>query len=290
MKDYIIVTVAVMLLAVNFVIQKQYQRKAGTAIFTSLFFNAFTGFFSAIIIFIINGFRLSVSPFSVLMATLSSSASLLYTMLGFRILKKGNMSLYTLFLMTGGMIVPYIWGILFLEEAATPLRIVGLLIITAAVFLSNKITEKSDKSQLLLCAGVFLLNGIVSVVSKMHQIDTVHNPVGATDFVVLSGIVKFVLCSTSLLIMKTGKIIQAPQLQYKSLLPLIALGSAMSGISYVLQLISAGNLPASVLYPLITGGSIIFTAIAGRLVFAEKPSTRQLAAIIICFIGTCMFL
>ena len=59
---------------------------------------------------------------------------------------------------------------------------------------------------------------------------------------------------------------------------------------YFLQLIGAANLPASVLYPMVTGGSIIFSAIAGVIIFKEQLSRRQIISITLCFIGTLLFL
>ena len=77
---------------------------------------------------------------------------------------------------------------------------------------------------------------------------------------------------------------------FPRLLPIL-LGSAVaSGASYLLQLIGAKTLPATVLYPIITGGSVIFTALAGFVAFHERPSKKQLAGIALCFVGTCLFL
>ena len=45
------------------------------------------------------------------------------------------MSLYTLFLMSGGMTVPYVWGVAFLNEDLTLFGILGLLLITGDVYI-----------------------------------------------------------------------------------------------------------------------------------------------------------
>lgn len=66
--------------------------------------------------------------------------------------------------------------------------------------------------------------------------------------------------------------------------------TAFDGLSYMLQLIGAESLPASVLYPFITGGSIILTSFAGVAVFKEKLTIRQWLAVAVCFVGTLLFL
>ena len=61
-------------------------------------------------------------------------------------------------------------------------------------------------------------------------------------------------------------------------------------ISYMLQLIGAEFLPASVLYPFITGGSIILASFAGVAFLKEKLTIRQWMAVTACFVGTLLFL
>lgn len=51
---------------------------------------------------------------------------------------------------------------------------------------------------------------------------------------------------------------------------LIVLSTLLSGMSYILQLNGSKNLPATVLYPLITGGTLVFSTVAGIIFFKEK--------------------
>lgn len=86
------------------------------------------------------------------------------------------------FLLTGGMTVPFLWGVVFLGEAISALRVAGLLIIAAAIFLSGAGGAKANGRLLGLCLAVFVLNGFVSVVAKEHQISA--QAVGSGDFAV----------------------------------------------------------------------------------------------------------
>ena len=52
------------------------------------------------------------------------------------------------------------------------------------------------------------------------------------------------------------------------------LSAAIGGMSYIIQLYGAKSLPATVLYPFITGGRIVFSALTGAAVFKEKLSGR----------------
>lgn len=291
MKDYILVLLADVLLAATLLFQKKYQKSAGVSINAGLAYNVVTGVFSAAIFLGINKFSPAASLFSLLMAALFASLLVIYILIGFRIMKKGSMSLYTLFLMTGGMTLPYIWGLFFLNEELTLIRTIGLVVIVLAIALSNTGAEKPDKKQMLMCIVVFILNGGVSVVAKMHQVSPLNNGVSSLDFVFWVNIFKAILCFVVLLCVKDkGKNDECENFGIKQLLPVLFAAAAADGISFMLQLNGAVNLPATVLYPIITGGSIVMTSLAGVLVYKEKLSKRQWASVIICLAGTCLFL
>lgn len=129
-----------------------------------------------------------------------------------------------------------------------------------------------------------MLNGFVSVVSKEHQINP--HAVSATDFVILTNLIKAVVCTAILPFVKGEK---STGFSPKLLLYIIP-GAVLSGVSYMFQLIGAVNLPATVLYPIMTGGTIIFSTISGIVIFKEKVGKRTALGIALCFIGTCMFL
>jgi multidrug transporter EmrE-like cation transporter len=58
----------------------------------------------------------------------------------------------------------------------------------------------------------------------------------------------------------------------------------------LLQLFGAASLPATVLYPFVTGGSIVLSSLAGIIFFKDKLSKNVIASIILCFLGTILFL
>lgn len=288
--QYIMLTLAAALLAVNFALNKVYQKSEGTSPKAGFAFNALLGLCTAVIFFVTNGFKADFSLYSSVMAILMNAFIVAYTILGFKLLRSGSMALYTLFLMTGGMTVPYIWGVLFLDEPFTLLRTAALLLILAGVILPNFSGGKVDAKQILMCIAVFFLNGFVSVVSKLHQIETTFPIVDTTEFVILSGILKFFFAGILYVITKNNREEKTEKLSRPMVFLIIALTALVSGVSSVLQLQGAVSLPATVLYPFITGGSIVFSALTGVIVFKEKISKKLVLSVILCFIGTVMFL
>ena len=291
---YLMLIAAVIMLAGNFAFTKLYQKTEGESVESGLKFNIILGIFTFVIFFVINGFKIEANTYAVVMASLQAILVAAYSMVGFKIMSFGDMAYYTLFLMTGGMTIPYVWGLMFLDEEFSILRTVGLLVIILSMVITNLDKNKPTFKQILLCIVVFVLNGFTSVVSKEHQISTLA--VSSSAFVLLTGVAKAVISVPIYIAVKCKKknVIKTESGKPKtSLLKTagIVFGAALiSGVSYLLQLIGARELPATVVYPIITGGCIIFTAIAGWLFFKEKPTRPLIIGIVMCFIGTCMFL
>lgn len=288
--QYIMLTLAALLLAVNFSLTKVYQSIEGTAPKAGVGFTSLLGLFTAVVFYALNGFEINITVYSFIMAALSNLLVVGYTLLGFRLLKHGSMALYTLFLMSGGMTVPYIWGLIFLDESISIARMGGLVLILASVFLSNFADEKINYKQILMCVAVFFINGFVSVVSKLHQIEAFFSRVNTMEFVILGGVFNFIFSGILFLIMKNdeGKK-KISKIRYKSLLVILS-SAIVSGFSYMLQLTGAESLPATVLYPFVTGGTIVFSTIVGKLLFKEKLSKKLVLSVVLCFLGTIMFL
>ena len=290
MNLYFLIVLADVFLVSVFCLQKKYQKLAGTKVDAVLTYNGLIGVFSAIIFFCINKFCFELTPFSFLMGVFFCIAAVAYTCIGFKIIEKGNVSLYTLFLMSGGMVVPFVYGVFFLNEQMSFLRLFGLVLIVLAIGISNFKVNEIDFTQLFLCFAVFLLNGIVSVVSKSHQACTMYEIVSPKGFVVLTSVLKAVMSFAALYVYKvTGKI-ETTKISLKPVIFIVVLSAACNGISYLFQLIGASSLPATVLYPLITGGTIIITFLAELVIFREKLSLLQWISALVCFAGTFMFL
>lgn len=294
MKYYLMTALAVMLLAGDFAVNKLYQKKYGTDIEAGLKFNALLGLFTAAIFFAVNGFKSSFSEYSMLMASIVSLSIMIYNILGFRVLKSCSMAFYTLFLMCGGMTMPYIWGILFLNEKLSLLHISGLVLIIISIIITANDRKIPSRNILILCVTIFILNGISSIAGKMHQIEKTYECVSETEFVAATGIAKLIIAAFAYTVLKIKnkneqcKDEKSGGFAFGALL--ITLSALLSGLSYIMQLNGAKNLPATVLYPMITGGTIIFSSFAGIIFFGEKISKRLVLSIAICFAGTCMFL
>lgn len=282
-------TLAALLLSADFAVNKIYQRLRGTSPKASLFFNSILGLATAAVFFAANKFRISFSPYSSIMAILMSVFVMSYNIIGFRLLKEGQMALYVLFLMTGGMILPCIWGLVFWNESFSCIKATGLIVIAGGVLLSNFSREKANPKQIIMCIFVFTLNGFTSIVSKMHQIEINYARVDTIDFVILAGIAKFIIGGLLFLIWDVQEHESCDKNNFIKSLIVIISSAVIGGLSYFLQLYGAQSLPATILYPFITGGSIVFSALADAAIFKEKLSCKLIAGVLMCFAGTILF-
>lgn len=138
--------------------------------------------------------------------------------------------------------------------------------------------------------SVFIINGCVSIISKLHQSQTVFNTVNTSEFIVFGGIFKFLLAGILFLIFKRKEKFKFSDINLKKASVIIVFSAFISGISSLLQLLSAIKLPANVLYPFVTGGTIIFSSLFDIFLFKEKLSYKLILGIIFCFAGSLMFL
>lgn len=317
---YVLALVAALMISSITLLQKQYQKNFGETLAAGFKFNAAMGAVAAVIFFFVCGMRVSFSFFSLLMAVTTALAVMLYTVLGFKLMQKGQVAVYSIFLMSGGMTVPYIFGLAFLGEAKNfkPLSLVGLILILIGCVLSSG-SVKAEKKYIPLCIGVFFLNGITSVASKVHQVagkteNAELSPlcgllsdigtVTSEEFVLFCGLAKLMIGLLALLVIvllsKRGKDATSAKQELtpkltkgKAALLFLVLSfvaSVIDSIAYFILLVVAENVPATLQYPLITGGSIIFTALLAWAVIREKPGRNVIISLILCLVGCCMFI
>ena len=278
-------------IAGNFVFTKIWQQNKGNAVREGILFNTLTGFITGFIFYAVSGFKLEYTPFSLLISALIMLCVGGYTLIGFRIMSMGNMTVYTVFLMLGGAVVPYIYGWVFLNEVINLPKILGLIFVVIAVTL-NAGEEKSQKPSskfFLLCIAVFLINGATSVLSKVHQIESVCPKVSDMSFVVLSNLVRGMMFLIMMPFCHQETKQKAASGCDGRVYLAVFFSSLVNGISYFLQLGSVSRLPATIFFPLLTCVSIAMTAVFDRLVFKETLSRKTWISMGICAVSLILF-
>ncbi len=287
---YAMLAGAAMLYAIDFALGKLFQKTCGATPKASLFFNSLLGLMTAVIYFAINQFQFHFSWYSCLMAGLMGTVVIGYSLLGFQVLKTGTVSMYTLFLMSGGMTLPYLWGVLFLNEQMSVLRVIGFLAILAGVIVPNFSRENADAKRSIMYLAIFVLNGCGSIISQIHQSPSAFDAVNTAEYVIICGLFKFVFAGILFLAFRRREQTKWDGATLKKAAAIIPVSALIGGGAWMLQLLGTAHLPATVLYPMVTGGSIACSAILGCVIFREKLSRKLIVGIILCIAGTLMFL
>lgn len=300
--NYILLVLAAVCIAGMFSLKKYYQEKFADKVKSVWLYSAITAASSIVMFLILNGFKLRFESLSFVLAVILAVISTLNGLLGIIVVKYGEVSVYTVFMMLGGMLLPYAHGILFLQESPSICSIIGIVILVFAIILPviEKLKEKAKNAKLftLLCVTVFILNGCVSIFSKLSRIIDEALPV--YDFLIWHYIFVFlysILFVWTLHIWERRKnlesvssFIKAKTNKEKSFAVCVIIITALvSSVGYLFQLIGAESLPSTVLYPIVSGGSIVLTAIAGRCFFKEKISFLKIMSIVLTLVGTTLF-
>ncbi len=298
--------VAVVFLAVAFCVSKKYQLTLGTSPKAAAYYSFAHNLITFLIFWAWSGFATELPPFSVLMALGGTICVQLYTFIGFKLMSYGKYAVYITYLMTGGMMLPFLYGLIFLGEPIRPLRIVGLVCLTVTVVLLN-IDTKEEKAgalpcpralYILLCAAVFVLNGGISIFNKVHQVTEGFDRLSTVPYTALSALWAAVICGVWFVVEslrekreKTAEkgTAAVPAKALLAFTPWLVLVAVVNGASSFLQLTGAVHVDASILYPMITGGMIVLSALAGRFVFGERQTKKEIILTALCFASTLLF-
>ena len=274
--------------------------KTSDVVEKSFFFGMTLSSVAWIILFAAKGFTFEITFFSTVNAMIMAVGGTLTNIFGIMALSRGKMSIYSLFLMLGGMMLPFLAGVIFWEEQVSALRIIGLVFLVASLVFPvlEKTDDKSTKSAkifFLLCLGIFFANGMNSVIAKYHQSAPAH--VDTVSFMVLRETVNAPLNAFLFMFMrfknkKINKDIAEPENNVRFVAVNILILSIFAAIycgSHFCNLLAARIFDASLQFPVITGGTMILTAVAGFIFFREKPGKYSTVSIAAAFFATVLF-
>lgn len=279
---YGLIIASTVLFGLQFFFNRIYQRGEGDSLASAMLFSCLNAAVCAVEMFCIGGFRLEFSLFSMLVALGSAVNNLLYSYSAVKALGRADLSTFSIFAMLGGMALPFVGGIAFWEEKLTPVKLICVLLIGIALFIGSP-RGKSSKGALKYYVAVFIFNGMSGIISTLHQRGDAH--IASESFIVLSSCAAMIISSAILVGMKFvgGKSIalKAP----KSSIPSVCVYSLISGLGNLFLLIALNHVDASVQYPIVTGGTIIVSALIST-VSGERPSVRSMIAVAISFATT----
>lgn len=300
----------------QFMVTKAFEKNYGKTVRASLSFSLLYSLFAGVIFFIIklvsSGTVFNLNPFSLCMAFGLSLVNILSSAIGIKTLALGDIAVYSLFLMLGGMIVPFFAGIVFLKESVSVCNLIGVAIMIIALCLPvffGKKNKNAGESQTdgdtkkktsvffyVLCVFLFILNGLSSTLSKFNSVR--EGAALGAEFTFYTYGIQFVISLAAFaLTTASGKSdkTQNEEKQPGILFRPVAIGcgaafGAVNGTAFLMSSVAAEHVVAVAQYPLITGATILFSSLLAFLFYREKPTALQLVQIVISLAATILFM
>ena len=270
---YLLILAAVVMFGVNFFFNSRYQAFAGNTMLATMALSVISGPVSLAGLLIVNGLSLSVTPFTFLMATLAALNGLAFSYCAIRALGKINLSLFSVFSMIGGMLLPFLAGLFAFSEFD---RLVGKILCLAfiAVGMLMTVSKQKEKGAWIYYLGVFVFNGMSGVLSMIYT--NVDLPKGtAADYSILSALVRLAIALVWLTVLLARR--QKLKLGVRPVFDAAAAG-LMNALANWLLLISLSHVDGSMQYPLVTGGVMIVSTVIGFFT-AKKPTKKDVLAV-----------
>lgn len=265
---------ALLLLSVVFCVSAQhitkkiFTKKVENAGFT---FSAASVFF-ALIVFIIAGIgKFSFDP-AIIGYSIVFSVSYSAALIGmFFAISSGPLSLTSL-LVQYSLILPTFYGLFVLKESADIPLIIGLVLLGVSLILVNiesKEEKKITPKWLIFALLSFVGNGLCSVTQKAQQIK--FDGMYKNEFMIIALVISVIAPLVLAVIFERNQMGTAIK---KGFFPYAVCGIA-NGLTNLFVLILAEKMSASVMYPIISAGGIVLTALISIFVYKEKLSVQQ---------------
>lgn len=273
---YGILVISVILFGVQTLFNDRYEHYCGSSATAAYVFTLLSSLSGLFFLLIINRFSVEVTPFTLFAATLSALCGILFTFCSLKALSKISISLYSLYSMLGGMLLPFLSGLIFYREPMTLSKGLCVFLIIAALLLAAQ--KERSRSDSFYCWCVFLLNGLFGVFAKYFE-SAGYRKTDSADYSIWIALISAVISGVILLTKRKS----LPRLTFKSIACALGYGVFNRTANYLL-LIALTVLPASVQYPFITGGVMTVSAVISGIV-GQRPTKKEILAVCLSFVG-----
>lgn len=313
---YLFLALACTLFSVQFVFTKLFSRRAGTAPHVGLWNGCVLSLCMSLYLLPLNGFRPEVSPTALLIAVVFSLIAITMSLCNIPAMRLGNMAVVTTYMLIGGMVLPFAYGVLVLHEPCSLLKLIAIVVLIAAI-LPNLLQGKSPATAPrsagrtvlfhALCLVLFFFNGMTSILTTVHSLH--EDKISSGGFTLLCALCQLALTLLLLLGYTVFRKIRGERgavravfidvtretpAAARALLLLLGIGFCFAVCNGVANIFSQESLRAgmesSVQFPVISGSVIVLTAILGRVCFGEKIDRYSALSLVMSIVGSVLFM
>lgn len=266
--EYVYLILVVVCSSFQTVFNKQFSKKENGGVFT---FTALTSF-SALLLFLVQTKDFAVTwpviGFAVLFALMSFMGDLFVVLA----IKHGSLARTSL-ISSFSLLLPMLFGILFLNEEVKLLMLIGFVFLFLSLFLVNysKSKEKISSLWILFVILAFLGNGMCSIVQRMEQICCEGERYSSIFMVIAFLLVSIFSLISALISEKKTKILATVRGSWH-----LAIGrGVLMGVVNMLVIKLNTMLPASILFPLISSSGLLITWLISYGIYRERFTNKQ---------------
>lgn len=280
---YGLILFAVILFTGCSVINDTYRKQQGSSLKVSMQFTLISSITGLMALLCINGLKLEFTFFTLCMALLTCLVSFGCTFCTFKALESINLSLYSVFCMLGGMVLPFIQGIWFYGEAVTGTKIVCFVLLCIALGITVEKGKKRTGTKYYI--GIFVLNGMMGVLSKIFSEAPFHKT-SAAGYSILIAFCGICIAAAALLTVLKKEEVKPVAPGFAGLASAAGIANKIANFILVIAL---AHVDSSVQYPMVTGGVMI--ASTTICFFGEnKPSKKEVLSVLIAFVAMLVLL
>ncbi|MBQ2916321.1 MAG: EamA family transporter [Clostridia bacterium] len=299
--------------SVQFIFSKLYQKNSSGSINASLWMTIFYAIYSIVFFGVQIGFTPEISTSAVIYALLYSVAGIFTTLSSIIGMSLGRVSTITTFMLLGGMVLPFIYGVTVLNEAITIPKVIAIVIMIVSLIPSLISKEEGENKEqdkkkhmlyILVLLIVFIGNGAISIITNASQ--KAPDAVSTENYMFIIAVIQIIIALTTAIIIAlknkkseenfTKSLFSGVGKAYTLKAILLAfLCSALYGVCnslgnvFSLACVNA-NMDASIQFPVISGSVIVLTALIAWALFKETPKKKDWISIVLSVAGVILFI
>lgn len=266
----LLLTCIVIAISMQNIIKKFYNEKVKCGAYT---FVAVSVAAAAVFFACSSGFNLTFSTDFLVYSlefTLTYAVAVIFSFLA---ITSGPLSI-TALIFSYSLVIPTLYGMIFLGEKASIPLIIGLCLLAVSLFLINSRTGggKITLRWVIYVFLAFLGNGVCTIVQNLQQRE--FNGLYKSEFMIAALLGVVVIVIPLILISERREFL--PSMKRGGVL--MVLCGVINGAANLLVMVLVTRMNASVLYPVMSAGGVLLTFFVSLFIYKERLSVKQYIA------------
>ncbi|MBR5271398.1 MAG: EamA family transporter [Clostridia bacterium] len=254
--------------------KKAYNLKVKNGIYS---FTAASSFMALLVFLITAKGEFNYSPDFLIYSVIFAISFCVASVASYSAVSTGPLSLTSLFI-SYSLIIPTFYGIIVLGEETKATLYLGIILLLISLILTNlegKQEKKITFKWIILVLIASVGNGACSVIQKAQQINC--NQMYKSEFMIIALIITVAVIGIFALLNEKKEITYNLKHGVKWYL----ICGIANGIVNYLVIVLSGRMDASLMFPIISSGGIILTALVSIFIYKEKLSKQQYVGFIL---------